>query len=99
MTFLKGLVLNKITAVYSRIPTDTEILLTHTPPYGTLDKTRRGKHAGCQILTARVLELERLRLHVWGHIHEAHGAEIGSGGNVSVNAAIVDKRCVVVDLL
>lgn len=47
-------------------------------------------------------ELERCRLHVFGHIHEARGAEIGEGDRVHVNAAIGSKlggRPVVVDLL
>lgn len=46
--------------------------------------------------------MERCRLHVFGHIHEARGAEIGEGGRVHVNAAIGSRmggRPVVVDLL
>ena len=47
-------------------------------------------------------ELERCRLHVFGHIHEARGAEVGEGGKVHVNAAVGSRmkgRPVVVDLL
>ena len=95
--------------IYARIPPDTEILLTHTPPYDVLDKTRRGKNAGCDVLAARLEQLHACRLHVFGHIHEAHGASIegemedGDGKDrarrVSINAALPsDKRAVVVDL-
>ena len=44
--------------VYKRIPTDTDILLTHTPPYKVHDRTRRGKHAGCKHLADRLQQLE-----------------------------------------
>ena len=61
---------------WSRIPEDVEILVTHTPPRGILDRTRRGKRAGCPTLAARIESLSTCRLHVFGHIHEAHGANI-----------------------
>jgi len=96
--------------IYARIPSDTDILLTHTPPYEVLDKTRRGKNAGCDVLAARLHQLQTCRLHVFGHIHEAHGVSIegvkedGDDAThriyrVSVNAALpLDKRAIVVDL-
>lgn len=90
------------TAVYSKIPDDTEILLTHTPAEGILDETKRNVRAGCSVLARRLQELEKCRLHLFGHIHEARGAEIGEGCKVHVNAAIGSRmrgRPVVVDLL
>ncbi|KAJ3997214.1 Metallo-dependent phosphatase-like protein [Lentinula boryana] len=92
--------------INSRIPTHTEILLTHTPPYRTLDKTRKGKHAGCKSLEKRLTsgELQHCRLHVFGHIHEAAGAVIveavdGRAERVAVNAAMMHRgKPVVVDL-
>jgi Icc-related predicted phosphoesterase len=76
------------------------VLLTHCPPHGLLDKTRRGKHAGCPILLETSKEMDSLRLHVWGHIHEAFGACIEPSGKVSTNAAILHtETCVVIDLL
>ncbi|TDL27245.1 Metallo-dependent phosphatase [Rickenella mellea] len=93
--------------VWSKISTDVEILLTHTPPLDVLDVTRRGKHAGCQELSNRLDHLPECRLHVFGHIHEAHGATIGNrkiGGRdvevVSVNAAVAEGgQAVIVDLM
>lgn len=90
--------------IYRLIPADTEILLTHTPPRGVLDLTKKRKRVGCKQLAARLLspDLAGCRLHVFGHIHEAHGADIAPerGGRVSVNAALATgKRPVVVDLL
>jgi hypothetical protein len=49
--------------------------LTHGPPFGILDETRNGSKAGCTSLNAHLPSL-RPRLHVFGHIHEAHGAEL-----------------------
>lgn len=91
-------------AIYGSIPDDTEILITHTPPYGTLDKTRRGKYAGCQTLSSRLNHLKNCRLHVFGHIHEAAGARVDKVGStelprVSVNAAMErNESAIVVDL-
>ncbi|KAF9792416.1 Metallo-dependent phosphatase-like protein [Thelephora terrestris] len=88
--------------IYSKIPDDTEILLTHTPAEHILDETKREVRAGCGVLAERLKELVWCRLHVFGHIHEARGAEIGEGGNVHVNAAIGSRmggNPVVVDLL
>ncbi|KAH9998124.1 Metallo-dependent phosphatase-like protein [Russula compacta] len=87
--------------IYNRIPRDTEILLTHTPAHGVLDLASRGVHAGCQTLSTTLDELKQCRMHVFGHIHEAHGAIIHEGGErVSVNAAMAGGygQAVIVDL-
>ncbi|KAF8350879.1 Metallo-dependent phosphatase-like protein [Amanita rubescens] len=84
-------------AIYQRIPDDTEILVTHTPPNGILDKTRRGKHAGCKELEQRLNSLKSCRLHVFGHIHEGAGAAILPGGRVAGRPIIVDLKDVPID--
>ena len=102
-----------LAVIYDQIPPSTEILLTHTPPYQTLDKTRRGTPAGCRQLAMKVDNLKSCRLHVFGHIHEAHGVlvqpdgqvgddgETSTHGRVSVNAAMAYypvSQAVVIDL-
>jgi Icc-related predicted phosphoesterase len=62
----------ELAAVWAKIPADTQLLVTHGPPEGILDRTRRGEPAGCRDLLLRVWEV-RPRLHVFGHIHEAAG--------------------------
>ncbi|KAI0957883.1 hypothetical protein AcW1_006132 [Taiwanofungus camphoratus] len=93
--------------IYAQIPVSTEILLTHTPPYEICDRTRRGKAAGCTELANRLEsgELCHCRLHVFGHIHEAHGVVLSDGSDkcpgqrVSVNAAVASVgQAVIVDL-
>lgn len=60
-------------AVWQQIPEDTDILITHGPPYGILDKTDNGDLVGCEELIKRIEKLRKLKLHVFGHIHEAYG--------------------------
>ena len=62
------------------IPDDTDILVTHGPPFGILDEAPRGilpnENTGCQDLQRRIKELvgfNRLKLHVFGHIHFSYG--------------------------
>ncbi|KAJ3761626.1 Metallo-dependent phosphatase-like protein [Lentinula raphanica] len=60
-----------------------DILLTHGPPRNILDRTNGGDLPGCPALATALPRL-RPRLHLFGHIHEAHGAHIHSWskGNV-----------------
>jgi Icc-related predicted phosphoesterase len=63
--------------------------------------TKGGTNAGCQVLSTTLEELRQCRMHVFGHIHEAHGAIIHEGGErVSVNAAMSGGygQAVIVDL-
>ncbi|OAX35219.1 Metallo-dependent phosphatase [Rhizopogon vinicolor AM-OR11-026] len=54
---------------------EVDILLTHGPPHNILDTTLTKVHAGCPALLAHLSEMKRPPLlHVFGHIHEAHGA-------------------------
>jgi Icc-related predicted phosphoesterase len=59
---------------WDAIVDDTEILITHGPVRGILDRTVRGEHVGCPVLRKRIGKLARLKLHVCGHIHEGYGA-------------------------
>jgi len=58
---------------WNKIPNDTDILVTHGPPHGILDKVMSGEKVGCEELLARLDALAQLKLHVFGHIHEASG--------------------------
>ncbi len=48
------------------------ILLTHCPPKGILDKTYSGVHAGCNAIREHVKSFDAI---LCGHIHEAHGVD------------------------
>lgn len=57
---------------------DTDVLITHGPPYGMLDLTSEGEKVGCYELTKAVLRVQP-KLHVFGHIHEGYGQQEFSG--------------------
>lgn len=58
---------------WSKIPAGLDLLVTHGPPAGIRDRAVLG-HVGCEALRAAVLGRPP-RLHVFGHIHEAHGEQ------------------------
>lgn len=70
---------------WALIPSDVDVLITHGPPDGILDRNRTGSCCGCRELLYRVLEVKP-RLHVFGHIHEAAG-QTEIDGTRFVNAA------------
>jgi hypothetical protein len=53
----------------NRIPKDTDVLITHTPPKYHLDL-----NLGCASLLSEIWKVKP-RLHVFGHIHSGHGRE------------------------
>lgn len=59
--------------LYARIPDDTDILITHGPPYGILDRgSGTDSHAGDPELFDAVTRVKP-RLSVFGHVHDSHG--------------------------
>lgn len=61
--------------IWDKIPFDTDILLTHTPPKYHLDERSDRRSVGCEALRERIWRV-RPRLHVCGHVHESRGAEV-----------------------
>lgn len=59
---------------WGKVPADVDVLVTHGPPNGILDKTFTGLHVGDEALLKDVVSRVRPRFHVFGHIHEAYGA-------------------------
>ena len=76
--------------VWARIPPETQVLVTHGPPRGVLDRTSRGNLAGCDQLLERVDQIAP-RVHLFGHIHEGYGRH-ETGSTVFVNASNCDLR-------
>lgn len=73
------------------IPSDTNILITHGPPAGILDLTTRGEPVGCVDLLNRLRKLKDLKIHAFGHIHEAHGHE-WRNNVLFINASVLDEK-------
>ena len=75
---------------YAKIPVDTEVLVSHGPPYGYGDKTgpmHSSISVGSKALLARIGQLPNLRLVVTGHIHEARGEYVMANGVSVMNVA------------
>ena len=77
-----------IAKIWAKIPEDTEVLVTHGPPYDILDKAYENSMwtssviqnpsipLGCEELLKVVKRLPRLKYHVFGHIHGSRGQKI-----------------------
>lgn len=78
------------------IPSDTDILITHTPPFGILDKPSRWGPSGCKDLLKKLETLE-LKAHIFGHIHASYGQVLKdgvrfiNGSNIQTGKGIVNK--------
>jgi len=75
---------------WSKIPADTDILVTHGPPYGVLDRDGDKVHCGCRKLTERLKSIGP-KVHVFGHIHEGYGWT-EKNGTLYANASICNVR-------
>jgi len=75
---------------WDEIPADTDVLITHGPPFGILDKSSDGQNIGCEELLVAV-QRTRPRVHIFGHIHEGFGVE-QRDGTIFVNASQLDMH-------
>ena len=89
---------------FKLIPSDTDILITHTPPYGIGDTISPDKlplfiedppgfpwdkeRLGSPALRKKIEEVKPI-ISVFGHIHESYG-EWEYGGTKFINAAYLD---------
>lgn len=77
---------------WAMIPDDTDILVTHSPPYGILDEVEiygherdecneaqldATMHVGSKSLALKIGKMETPpKLWIWGHIHESYGEDL-----------------------
>jgi Icc-related predicted phosphoesterase len=78
--------------VWKQIPNDTDIVVTHGPPYGILDQTLDGQSAGCKRL-ARHIKRVKPKYHIFGHIHEGRGVHT-EDGTTYMNVSICTRKYV-----
>jgi Icc-related predicted phosphoesterase len=83
----RGIAINKH---WQLIPKNTDILITHGPPFGVLDQTLDGKNVGCEDLMLKINKIKP-RIHAFGHIHEAYGI-VEKKGTTFINASVLDIR-------
>lgn len=89
--------------VFSRIPSGTDILITHAPPYGILDQpSASDQPQGCHQLREAVCRVQPL-IHVFGHLHQGYGIRRHEG-TLFVNAALagvdyeIEKSSISIDI-
>eukprot|EP01006_Ploeotia_vitrea_P044265 TRINITY_DN66820_c9_g3_i1.p1 TRINITY_DN66820_c9_g3~~TRINITY_DN66820_c9_g3_i1.p1 ORF type:complete len:324 (-),score=153.84 TRINITY_DN66820_c9_g3_i1:36-1007(-) len=64
---------HKLFQKWALIPEDTDVLVTHMPPFNILDLTYNSKHWGCVDLREHVLKRVKPRYHLFGHVHDSPG--------------------------
>lgn len=77
---------------WDMIPDDTDVLITHGPPWGLLDQINPGReveHLGCGELLKAVRRVKP-KLHVFGHIHGGYGS-FKEGPTQFVNASLLNE--------
>jgi Icc-related predicted phosphoesterase len=79
---------------WAMIPKNTDVLITHSPPYQICDDD-----LGCELLTDRVFEV-RPKLHIFGHIHQNGGQYKQYGNTLFYNVSYNNKTnsCYIIDL-
>jgi len=87
---------------WALVPEDTDILVTHGPPYChgdkvSLDRCKRSgdnlEYTGDRMLMDRVAAIDGLQFHVFGHVHAGMGCSRQKGVAATfVNAATLDER-------
>ena len=88
---------------WDMIPLDTDVLITHGPPYQILDRAPRTfnsleqpprasyEHVGCKDLLDKIA-LVSPKLHFFGHIHADGGKSLTKANSIFTNASVVDEN-------
>lgn len=78
---------------WNLIPKNTEILITHGPPYKVQDEVKSKDeftaHVGCEDLYEKIVQT-KIKLHIFGHVHEGAGY-VALDGRIFVNASSLDS--------
>jgi Icc-related predicted phosphoesterase len=72
------------------ISCDTDVLITHRPPFGILDKSADIQY-GCPDLLQTVRRICP-RYHLFGHVHDAYGIYKHHSGSTFINGAILNEN-------
>ncbi len=80
----------ELAAKWALIPDDTDVLITHGPPAGILDKNAGDQRFGCYDLEMRVHEVKP-KIHIFGHAHSSYGY-MNRQGIDFYNVALADEN-------
>jgi len=83
----------KIRQKWDLIPDDIDVLITHGPPKGIMDECPKWGggfiNVGCRELGKTIMHRLKIKLHIFGHIHEGYG-ETDMEGVHFINASSCD---------
>jgi hypothetical protein len=65
---------DEASSIWDKIPLDSDIVVTHTPPKYHCDEARERRAAGCEALREALWRV-RPRMAICGHVHEGRGVE------------------------
>lgn len=74
---------------WENIPDDTDVLISHGPPFGILDQSTRTDRCGSPALSYHLARMKNLKGHIFGHIHHGRGVKT-VGDTTFVNAAFLN---------
>jgi Icc-related predicted phosphoesterase len=81
----------KLKQHWEAIPDDTDVLITHQPPFGIFDwSVYDKKQTGSPSLYFEVVERIKPKIHCFGHIHSGHGIKVIEN-TTFVNASNLDE--------
>jgi Icc-related predicted phosphoesterase len=80
---------------FSQIESDTDVVISHGPPYGILDEVKRSgpnedPHVGSTSLRDVIVDIQP-KAHIFGHIHEQYG-QTERMGIKFINASICNLQ-------
>lgn len=93
---------DRIHNVWSSIPNQVDILITHGPPYGILDKARcvntnKVVSVGCKSLLKKVKQVKP-KIHCFGHIHDNPIDKVKNHGTIRLNDTLFcNASCIFYD--
>jgi Icc-related predicted phosphoesterase len=94
----------KLKNIYQQIPDDTDILLTHCPPYGILDKSHEPNYTNPtgennlgskelrEVLDEKTGRGCKIKIVAFGHIHGDGGKKEKIDDTLYINASLCDER-------
>lgn len=81
----------KLAEHWKAIPDDTDVLITHCPPYSIFDRSIYDKtHMGSPSLYFEVINRIKPKIHCWGHIHSGYGIKVIEN-TTFINASNLDE--------
>jgi len=76
--------------IWSKIPENLDILVTHGPSYGVLDRNLYDESCGCEVLSREIMQ-KKPKNHIYGHLHLFGGQSITQCNINFYNVSVLDE--------